>query len=587
MNLDAISRAANENADPDPSERDFGELMANALRVCLDDLLANRGPMTDDQRKAMFARLGGGGSRGATRSWGSSSFGGDRFGSEIYAKKPWWKSPRYWNGAEAEKYAKQSTFGKISDFADNVASAGMMGTAMGGAGAVNKARIAADKSFYAMERARDAYLTAKNSGATASTIARLSRILDSRASAYHKASDLVASLSNPQSISESADFYTRQLLGNRTASDLLETAIRLARTPDEVLANARRPLTAEQKRAIFAKSRGGGGGGGGRTVQTVIGKDPNTDFRYGGSGDLNRDSRNAHRTQTQQPQAAPGMAGPGNMPKAEDPRYNTPEWQKWKRDVVTAITRGGGGSYDSTGFRMGDGTVIPYPTAVGGPQNLPPQLAGIQPFAPPSHQPGDLNFAGGTPYFDERLGRYLTPAEQAAKNDQISQLLAMLPGYVQQPPTAPAPAPAPAPEPVAPPPEWQPTPQPGSGAGLIELPQPTHPAPQPIPQPQPPAPQPVQPTPPTPPVDGGTSGGTPSWSVPGYGDPALPSRLGRPVVPGTDQPPKPVNPAHKPPTRPVVPGQDQPPKESDPAPKGPQITPAMLERLRKRIAGEK
>lgn len=73
---------------------------------------------------------------------------------------------------------------------------------------------------------------------------------------------------------------------------------------------------------------------------------------------------------------------------------------------------------------------------------------------------------------------------------------------------------------------------------------------------------------------------------PGYGDPALPSRLGRPVVPGTDQPPKPVKPAPKPPTRPVVPGQDQPPKESDPAPKMPQITPAMLERLRKRIAGE-
>lgn len=42
MNLDAIFRAANENTDPDPSERDFEELMANALRVCLDDLLANQ-----------------------------------------------------------------------------------------------------------------------------------------------------------------------------------------------------------------------------------------------------------------------------------------------------------------------------------------------------------------------------------------------------------------------------------------------------------------------------------------------------------------------------------------------------------------
>ena len=111
MNLDAISRAANENTDPDPSDRDFGELMANALRVCLDDLLANRGPMTDEQRKAMFARMEGGG-------------GGDRF-------------------------------------------------------------------------------------------------------------------------------------GNRSSTTLLETAVRVARTPDAVLANARRPLTDDQKRAIFAKERNG------------------------------------------------------------------------------------------------------------------------------------------------------------------------------------------------------------------------------------------------------------------------------------------------------------------------------------------
>lgn len=52
MNLDAIFRAANENTDPDPSERDFEELMANALRVCLDDLLANRGPLMRTPSKA-------------------------------------------------------------------------------------------------------------------------------------------------------------------------------------------------------------------------------------------------------------------------------------------------------------------------------------------------------------------------------------------------------------------------------------------------------------------------------------------------------------------------------------------------------
>ena len=128
------------------------------------------------------------------------------------------------------------------------------------------------------------------------------------------------------------------------------------------------------------------------------------------------------------------------------------------------------------------------------------------------------------------------------------------------------------------PPAPEPTPEPEP-----PIPQPVAPTPEPTPEPEPPAPTPPAPTPPT---GGGSNEGTPSWSVPGYGDPALPSRLGRPVVPGTDQPPKPVKPAPKSPTRPVVPGQAQPPKESDPAPKMPQITPAMLERLRKRIAGE-
>lgn len=130
MNLDAIFRAANENTDPDPSERDFEELMANALRVCLDDLLANRGPLTDEQKRAMFARLRGG--RGATRSWDAPT--GDRFGSEIYAKKPWWKSAKDWGGKEAEEYASKGFMGKATDFMDELASIGMMGTAMGGTG---------------------------------------------------------------------------------------------------------------------------------------------------------------------------------------------------------------------------------------------------------------------------------------------------------------------------------------------------------------------------------------------------------------------------------------------------------------------
>lgn len=382
MNLDAISRAANENTDPDPSDRDFGELMANALRVCLDDLLANRGPMTDEQRKAMFARLGGGG-------------GGDR-----------------------------------------------------------------------------------------------------------------------------------QSIGNRAPSTLLETAIRVARTPDAVLANARRPLTDEQKRAIFAKERSGGGGGHTTAAGTWT---PQGGFV------------------PHSPEALQAMAST----RAQIAFNKQVGQQLFEREL--AGLKGGG---EMVGIQpmpgRGDDPLVGIPK-IGGPGFL---------------GSGDLNFAGGSPYFDEKLGRYLTPQETEAKNAQIAELLAKING---QPP-APQPPPAPAPEPVAPPPEWRPQPQPGGGSGLVgvqpAMPPATYVPPQPQPQPQP-APQPVPPAPDpqpepepqpesgAPPTGGGQSGGTPSWSVPGYGDPALPSRLGRTVVPGTDQPPK-----------------------------GPQITPAMLERLRKRIAGE-
>jgi len=101
MNLDAIFRAANENTDPDPSERDFEELMANALRVCLDDLLANRGPLTDEQRKAMFARLGGGGSSPRASKLSGMRALGNRAPSTLLetavrvARTPSWSVPGY------------------------------------------------------------------------------------------------------------------------------------------------------------------------------------------------------------------------------------------------------------------------------------------------------------------------------------------------------------------------------------------------------------------------------------------------------------------------------------------------------------
>lgn len=41
----------------------------------------------------------------------------------------------------------------------------------------------------------------------------------------------------------------------------LSNAVRVAHTPDEVLANAGRPMSDDQRKAVFAKMGGGGGGG--------------------------------------------------------------------------------------------------------------------------------------------------------------------------------------------------------------------------------------------------------------------------------------------------------------------------------------
>ncbi|HOU21645.1 MAG TPA: hypothetical protein PKX16_05420, partial [Kiritimatiellia bacterium] len=71
INLTMLSRAAVLNADryaDAQGAQDTPRLVANAGRVARPDVLANRGgsPMTDDQRKAMFARQGGGGGGGSS-----------------------------------------------------------------------------------------------------------------------------------------------------------------------------------------------------------------------------------------------------------------------------------------------------------------------------------------------------------------------------------------------------------------------------------------------------------------------------------------------------------------------------------------
>lgn len=179
-------------------------------------------------------------------------------------------------------------------------------------------------------------------------------------------------------------------IGNRSASlVLVANAVRVAVTPDEVLANRPRGgLSDTQRKAIFAKSRGGGTSRGAPKSDSVI---------------------------QSLPVARGGPPSSGSFPE-------TPAWNKWKQDVVNATTRAGGGSYtDATGFHAADGTHIPFPQRPARPQ-VPPVAA---PFAGIPQMPlqDGMMYAGGNPYYDERLGRDLTPQEKAAKSAQLAGFL--------------------------------------------------------------------------------------------------------------------------------------------------------------------
>lgn len=582
MNLDAISRASNENTDPDQSERDFGELMANALRVCLDDLLANRGPMTDDQRKAMFARLGGGG----------RPAGGDRFGSEIYAKKPWWKSGKDWGGKEADEYASKGFMGKATDFLNEMASTGMMGTAMGGTGQFTASTIRTANSQAGI-LARGNYISRLVPLDAADVIEPLAR---GNAGARVTLLNKWADLSNQGLPSWKIVKKITQSIGNRAPSTLLETAVRVARTPDAALANARRPLTDEQRRAIFAKkliSRKGGGqavvsrydtaGGGSRPKPTyraqVVSEPPSRRSIAAPPGGLaEAQAQNAQRLGSQP--AAGRTAVPAGVGQTTAAGTWTPQggFVPHSPEVLQAMasTRAQIAFTKQVGQQLferalaglkGGGEMVGIPPMPGRGDD---PLVGI----PQMPGRGDDPLVGIPPMPGQGGGGMVgippMPGNPSIAPNQSS------PGAA---PPVQAPAPTfqlPAiPGPVAPVPEWQPQPQPGGGSGLVGVQPamppatyvPPQPQPQPVPQPVPPAPdppqQPIQQPPapvapaPTPPTGGGQSGGTPSWSVPGYGDPALPMM--------------------------------RTPSKAEPAEaaKMPQITPEMLERLRKRIAGEK
>lgn len=787
MNLDAISRAANENTDPDPSERDFGELMANALRVCLDDLLANRGPLTDDQRKAMFARLRGGGSSPRASKW---------YDKDVLKAG----AQGFWEGATgaAERDLNRLTFGATDaiGFTDSTRPELQTSDYRSGDQYAELARTALITAF-GIKAGTLAWNALKAKQAAAATTAgkptlelAQKTVAELRAAYRHAEADALikrmgdAWPSYPRAAVEAAekDAWTgnwaqhfQDVYGNRAPSTLLETAVRVARTPDAVLANARRPLTDEQKRAIFAKSRGAGStpkmpaqrnvalpparntGGGSRptgalptpraaptsashaTSASAIAEQTMSALRKSADNILRQygpqsaqyiralnqlaEAEAAYKATDQSARALTATAVPSSFSSPSAPAAPTAGSVSRPGSLPVMSPAGGtqppigGGTIYSGGAESGSPTHMLFP---GGEGSMTPGFGtpGFYPTMPPAGgtQPpssGGTIYTGGSAVFNEKTGRYepgpnATPAELIAFAQTLQTGQPWNPNAGQttppesQPPSPPTrpvvpgtdmqqkedtPSDKPTDETPAAQPqnipvdqwgfplelvdgEWKDTntasdekrnqalygrrtdkwweihekaelakwkrnnpnggtpPYFGRPAGeetdaqynqrihdearqqfFIDNPdlRPPTPIPTPTPTPTPqPEPEPEPQPEPTPPTSGGNTQGTPSWSVPGYGDPALPTRQGRPVIPGTEpkpipgtdpvrpvvpgpgQPPKPTKPAKKPePVRPVVPGTNQPPKDKPAMPKLLNITPDMLERLRKRIAGEK
>lgn len=310
MNLIQISALHADRDDETGRPLDVPRLIANA----------GRGFASDEQRKAVMAKLRGGG--------GAPSPGGDRYGSEIYAKKPWYKSGKDWGGEEAARHSKMSGLEKFSDALNEFADVGLLGMT-GGAGAMSKAKpltrlTAADKKLvgslvsdpkgrkYLMDLWSDSkHLFRERGGVNykagqkflADVVGKTQRVnpaampqnplaqlkareamlqvQDLRQAYRHKEADALirgmgdawpkykGKISTPAD--DLRDLFRNpyqawvDVYGNRSASlTLVANAVRVAVTPDEAyLPNAgrshRRALSDDQRRAIHAKGRNGGG----------------------------------------------------------------------------------------------------------------------------------------------------------------------------------------------------------------------------------------------------------------------------------------------------------------------------------------
>lgn len=474
MNLTKAHFAILTNRAPIDPARPADELLANAVHVVSipDETLRNRMPMSDDQRKAMFAKMGGKGSSPQASRWydrevlkaGARGFfeGANDAAEKGLAKLSFGLTDKigftdstrpelqWWGYDAADQYAELARTALIGAMGLKA------GTAAWNAWKAKQAAaaVAATSGTPTLEQAQKTVAKLRAAYRHVEADALIKRMGDAWPKYTGHISthedDLAALRQNP--FQAWTDVY-----GNRASAQaskvktnmnittipllFLSNAVRVAHTPDEVLANAYRPLTDAQRKAMFASKRGGGsrggGGSGGRTVSQAGAGDA---LRAAASQQVPAYDVNGNPLNLAARLAGPmaggpvdlGRSGPAIMSPVESGMRGGSDGMSSTVDA-NGIFRPGTGSYRQQGFPSNPGSL----NYIDG---------GGQPGAPGGPVPGSTAYLAqmnaGTPagqYYGQLAASGIAfdappdgPTRKAAKKGKAP--IAVGPGETQSPP---------------------------------------------------------------------------------------------------------------------------------------------------------
>ena len=398
--------------------------------------------MTDDQRKAMFARQGGGGGGSSPRQskWSDKEVlkaagngfleGANNAAEKGLAKLSFGLTDKI-GFTDSKRAELQDPIYDVADQGAEVARAALI-TALGlKAGTVawnawkakQAAAVAATAGKPTLEQAQKTVAELRAAYRHAEADALIKRM----GNAWPKYTghisthedDLAALRQNP--FQAWTDVY-----GNRASTQaskgktnmknitipllFLSNAVRVAHTPDEVLANAGRPMSDDQRKAVFAKMGGSGGGGSARaSSRALVASVPAT-------GGVARSW---------------SFAAPAGLAEAQT---QNAQWLGSQLAAGRTVVSAGGGQITADGTWTPQGGFVPHsPEVLQAMATTRAQIAYNKQFeqqmferassafrqemAGPSdsraspavmpRDPGGMVYTGGTPNFDERTGRYV------------------------------------------------------------------------------------------------------------------------------------------------------------------------------------